>query len=98
MILEHVELNILPGMESSFEETFEQARKIISPVPGFVSLRLERCLESPSRYLLLVEWETLENHTEGFRGSPQSKEWSARLQPLYGQPPVVQHYEGLLRI
>ena len=52
--------------EAEFEAAFSQARAIIASMPGFESLRLLRCLETLHRYLLLVEWERLEDHTEGF--------------------------------
>ena len=70
MITEQALLDVRPGREPEFEAAFAQAQTIIASMPGFASLRLLRCLEMPHRYLLLVEWERLEDHTEGFRGSP----------------------------
>jgi heme-degrading monooxygenase HmoA len=95
MILEQANLDVIPGRESAFETAFEQARLIISAMPGFRSLRLSRCIERPNRYLLLVEWERLEDHTEGFRGSPQYQEWRALLHQFYDPFPVVEHYEDV---
>ena len=65
---------------------------------GFRSLRLERCLETPSRYLLLVEWDRLEDHTEGFRGSAEYQEWRRLLHHFYDPFPTVEHYEPLVRL
>lgn len=96
MILEHAVLPVLPGREADFEVAFGRARPIISSMPGFRSLALRRSLESPNLYLLLVEWETVEHHTEGFRGSPQYDEWRALLHEFYDPFPVVEHYVDVL--
>jgi heme-degrading monooxygenase HmoA len=67
-------------------------------MPGFRSLALDRCIEQPKRYLLLVEWERLEDHTEGFRGSPQYGTWKELLHHFYEPFPVVEHYEAVVRV
>ena len=92
MILEHAPLDVAPGREPAFEAAFAEARAIITSMPGFVSLRLARCLERPNRYLLLVEWETLEHHTVGFRTSPEYERWRALLHHFYDPMPTVEHY------
>jgi heme-degrading monooxygenase HmoA len=93
VILEHAVLEVIPGEERRFEAAFGEAKSIISAMPGFRSLRLERCIEKPSRYVLLVEWERLEDHTEGFRGSPDYQRWRELLHHFYEPFPVVDHYE-----
>jgi heme-degrading monooxygenase HmoA len=93
VILEHALLDVIPGREREYEATFASAKAIISSMKGFVSLRLERCIESPSRYLLLVEWETLEDHTVGFRGSDEYQQWRSLLHHFYDPFPTVDHYE-----
>ncbi len=93
MILEHALLDVIPGRETEYEAAFAEAKAIISSMKGFVSLRLERCIESPSRYLLLVEWETLEDHTVGFRGSDEYQQWRALLHHFYDPFPTVDHYQ-----
>lgn len=93
MILEHAVLDVIPGREVAFEAAFARARPIISSMPGFGSLRLEHCVEVPSRYLLLVEWDRLEDHTEGFRRSAGYQEWRALLHHFYDPFPVVEHFE-----
>lgn len=96
MVLEHAVLDVAPGQEPLFEESFGRAKEIIAASPGFRSLRLDRCVENPSRYLLLVEWDRIEDHTEGFRGSAAFQEWRGLLHHFYEPPPVVEHFEALV--
>ena len=96
MILEHALLDVVPGQEPAFEEAFDRAKAIIASTPGFRSLRLSRGIEQPNRYLLLVEWDRLEDHTEGFRGSPEYDEWRALLHHFYDPFPTVEHYRPVL--
>ncbi|MDQ1727279.1 MAG: hypothetical protein QOK14_1324 [Frankiaceae bacterium] len=95
MIVEHALLPVRPGMEAEFEATFPTAAPIIASMPGFLRLSLTRCVEQPSTYLLLVEWATLEDHTIGFRGSPQYDEWRALLHHFYDPFPVVEHFAAV---
>jgi heme-degrading monooxygenase HmoA len=95
MILEVAVLDVRPGSEVAFEAAFAKARGIIASMPGCRSNQLKRCLESPHRYLLLVEWERLEDHTEGFRKSPQYQDWKKLLHHFYDPFPVVEHYEAV---
>jgi heme-degrading monooxygenase HmoA len=96
VILEHALLPVTPGQEADFERAFATATDIISAVPGFRKLTLSRCLERPGGYLLLVEWDRLEDHTEGFRGSPAYEDWRALLHHFYDPFPVVEHYVTVL--
>jgi len=91
-ILEVAVLNVRPGMEDEFEAAFAQAAPIIASMPGYVSHQLKRCLEVPNRYLLLVNWVSLEAHTVGFRGSPEYQRWKQLLHHFYDPFPVVEHY------
>jgi heme-degrading monooxygenase HmoA len=93
VILEHALLPVRPGEEAAFESAFAEAKAIIAAMPGFLHLTLSRCLENPNTYLLLVEWDRLVDHTEGFRGSPQYQEWGRLLHSFYEPFPVVEHYE-----
>jgi heme-degrading monooxygenase HmoA len=93
MILEHALLDVIPGEAVAFEDAFAQAKVIIASMPGFQSLRLSRCIEQPGRYLLLVEWDRLEDHTQGFRGSPEYERWRALLHHFYDPFPTVEHFE-----
>jgi len=92
MILEHAVLDVVPG-EEDFEQAFRSARPIISSMPGCRSVRLERCIGSPARYLLSVEWERVEDHAEGFRGSDKYQEWRHLLHHFYDPFPTVEPYE-----
>jgi heme-degrading monooxygenase HmoA len=95
MILEVATLNVRPGQESAFEAAFQQASSIISSIPGFVSHELQRCIEVPNRYVLLVRWQSLEAHTIGFRGSPEYQDWKRLLHHFYDPFPIVEHYESV---
>ena len=93
MILEVVILDIISGKEQEFETVFSEASDIIASMAGYFSHQLQHCLEKENRYLLLVQWETLEVHTVGFRGSPEYQEWKKMLHHFYDPFPVVEHYE-----
>lgn len=93
MILESAVLNVKPGRERAFEAAFAEAKRIISAMPGFICLELQRCIEARSRYLLLVRWATLEDHTVGFRTSSEYQRWKAMLHHFYDPFPSVEHYE-----
>ena len=93
MILEVAPLDVVPGLEDDFERAFVSAKELISASPGFVELDLQRCVERPNRYLLLVRWETLEDHTIGFRQGPLYPRWRELLHHFYDPFPVVEHYE-----
>lgn len=95
MILEVAILDILPGQETEFQASFAQARTIIASMPGYISHNLKRCLERPSRYILLVNWEQLEDHTVGFRGSQEYQQWKSLLHHFYDPFPTVEHYAEL---
>ncbi len=92
MITEQAVLDVRPGDETAFETTFDDAKQIIASMSGFVSLGLHRCIERPSRYLLLVEWESLEDHVDGFRRSSEYQEWRALLHRFYDPFPTVEHF------
>ncbi len=92
MILEHAVLDVRAGEENSFETALGRVRPLIESTPGFGKMELRRCVETQGRYLLLVWWQTLEAHTEGFRGSERYGDWKAALHHFYEPFPDVQHY------
>lgn len=96
MILEVAVLNVRPGMTTAFEAAFAEASCIISTMPGYISHSVQRCIEVPNRYILLVNWRTLEDHTVGFRGSPEYQNWKRLLHHFYDPFPTVEHYESVL--
>lgn len=95
MVLEHAVLEVKPGHGAEFERAFAVAEPIMNRAKGHISHDLLRCMEQEDRYLLLVEWETLEDHTEGFRGAPEYEEWRGLLHHFYDPFPEVDHYEAL---
>jgi heme-degrading monooxygenase HmoA len=96
VILEVAILNIREGMTDEFETAFQQASPIIASRRGYISHELQRCLEAPNRYILLVCWETLEDHTVGFRQSAEYQEWKRLLHHFYDPFPTVEHFEVVL--
>lgn len=92
MILEVAILDVRGGLEREFEEAFSRASPIIASMPGYISHQLQRCVETSNRYVLLVNWETLEAHTVGFRGSPDYQRWKQLLHHFYDPFPTVEHY------
>jgi heme-degrading monooxygenase HmoA len=94
-ILEHAMLEVRPGQEQAFEAAFAKAQNIISAADGYLSHRLERCVEQSSRYLLLVEWTTLEAHTVGFRSSAEYQQWKSLLHHFYDPFPTVLHFRAV---
>ena len=92
MVLEVAVLNIVPGKQLDFENSFDQAQRIISSMKGYISHELQRCIENDHQYILLVKWETLEDHTLGFRNSHEYQEWKALLHHYYDPFPTVEHY------
>jgi len=96
MILEHAHITVRPERHQEFEAALTRAREVIAGSPGFLSLRLSRGIESPDRYLLLVEWETLEDHTVGFRESDRFTEWRGHIGEFFDSPPEVDHFTPVL--
>jgi len=95
MILEVAVLSIQPAQAAQFESAFPEARKVISAAAGFLSLQLQRCIETEGRYLLLVQWQSVEHHMVGFRGSPQFQRWRELLGPFFAAAPAVEHYQAV---
>lgn len=97
MIREHALLPVRPGLSAEFEAAFVEARPLIAAQPGFRSLSLSRSIETPSTYLLLVGWDTVEAHTEGFRRSAEYERWRELLHPFYEPFPVVEHFVDVVQ-
>jgi heme-degrading monooxygenase HmoA len=96
MILEAAVLQVKAGDGDAFEAAMLTAAPVLAGSAGYLSHALQRCVETPGRYLLLVRWETLEAHTVGFRQSAAFGEWRGILSPFFAGAPVVEHYEGVL--
>jgi heme-degrading monooxygenase HmoA len=95
VILEVAILDVRPAQTVEFEAAFQEAAPIIAGMPGYLSHELQRCIENPARYILLVRWERLEDHTVGFRHSPEYQRWRALLHHFYDPFPTVEHYEAV---
>ena len=93
MILEAANLTVRPGQADAFESAFHEAQLIISAMPGYRSHELQRCIEREGEYLLLVRWDSVAAHEEGFRKSPEYQKWRALLHHFYDPFPSVFHYE-----
>ncbi|MBJ6366595.1 antibiotic biosynthesis monooxygenase family protein [Snuella sedimenti] len=92
MILEVAILNIKKGLSADFENNFQKAQHIISSMKGYISHELKKCLERDDKYILLVNWESVEDHEIGFRKSSEYQEWKKLLHHFYEPFPVVEHY------
>ncbi|SHM68758.1 antibiotic biosynthesis monooxygenase family protein [Gracilibacillus kekensis] len=95
MITEAVMLQVKQGMEKEYEQAFNKASTIIVSMNGYISHELQRCLEVKGKYLLIVRWQTLEDHTIGFRQSKEYQEWKKILHHYYDPFPTVEHFEAI---
>jgi len=92
MILEHCDIEIDPAKQKEFEEAILRGvDTVISKAKGFKGYKVNHSLETPSRYLLLIYWDTLENHIVDFRGSAAFADWRAIVGPFFAKPPHVEH-------
>jgi len=98
MILEVADIRIHPGRQTAFEQAIELgASTVIARSPGFRGYKVNKGIESPERYLLMIFWDTIEHHTVEFRGSPLFAQWRALVGPFFAQPPVVEHFTLLAK-
>lgn len=97
MILEVADIQIHPGQQAEFEAAVDRGiQATIVEARGFIGYELQHGIESPERYLLMIHWETLENHTVDFRGSPAFAEWREIVGPFFAAPPRVAHFNSAL--
>ncbi len=95
MITEVAVLKIRPGQSAEFEESFITAQPIIESMNGYIQHELQQCMEESDKYLLVIRWKTIEDHTIGFRQSEGYKEWKKLLHHFYDPFPVVEHYKRI---
>lgn len=94
MILELADIRIQPGQQAAFEEAIQRGlATVISQAKGFKGFEVQHGIESPERYVLMIRWETLENHTVDFRQSEAFTQWRAIVGPFFAGPPTVEHFE-----
>jgi heme-degrading monooxygenase HmoA len=92
MVLEVALIDVLPGQEEEFAAAYRLGHPILASTPGCQSVRLTRGIESPTRFVLLVEWASVEAHNENFRGSERFAQWRGFIGPFFASPPVVEHF------
>ncbi len=96
MILEHALLQVRKGEEVAFEAAIAEATPLIAASPGFIAIEVRRACETPGLYLLMVQWESIADHRDGFRASDRYQEWCALLHPFYDPIPQVTYFGGVL--
>jgi heme-degrading monooxygenase HmoA len=92
MVLEVALIDVQPGQEDDFATAYRQARPILASTPGLLSVRMTRGIESPSRFVMLVEWESVQAHEVNFRGTERFGQWRALIGPYFAAPPLVEHF------
>ncbi len=98
MILELADIRIAPGQQAAFDEAIQRGlTTVIAGAQGFQGFKVNKGMENPERYILQIFWETLEDHTVGFRESPAFAEWRAIVGPFFAAPPVVEHFTLLAK-
>jgi heme-degrading monooxygenase HmoA len=98
MILELADIRIAPGQQAAFDEAIQRGlNTVISGAKGFQGFKVNKGIENPERYILQIFWDTLEDHTVGFRESPAFAAWRAIVGPFFAAPPVVEHFTLLAK-
>jgi heme-degrading monooxygenase HmoA len=95
MVLEVALINVMPGQEAAFAAAYAQARETLVTTPGCRSARMTRGIESPSKFVLLVEWDAVESHEQNFRATDRFHTWRSLIGPYFDGPPSVEHYQDL---
>lgn len=98
MILELVDIRIQPGKQTEFDAAVQRGlEQVIAKAKGYKQHVINKCIETPERYVVQIYWETLENHTIDFRESPAFQEWRAIVGPFFAAPPAVEHFHLLAK-
>jgi heme-degrading monooxygenase HmoA len=98
VILEIAEIRIAPGQQAAFDEAIVRGlTTVASKAQGFRGWKVNKGIESPERYVLHIFWDTLEDHTVGFRQGPLFAQWRAIVGPFFAAPPVVEHFTLLAK-
>lgn len=98
MILELADIRISPGKNAAFEAAIQRGvETVIAGAKGFRGYKVNRGVESAERYILMIYWETLESHTVDFRDGPLFPQWRAIVGPFFAAPPVVEHFELVVK-
>ena len=98
MILEHVDIRIHPGQQAAFDEVIQRGvNTVIAHAKGFRGFKVNKGIESPERYILMLFWDSVDDHMVGFRQSPAFAEWRAIVGPFFASPPVMEHFNLLAK-
>ena len=95
MVLEIGLIQVTPGSEDDFAAAYRKARPVLASTPGCRSVRMTRGIESPSRFVLLVEWDSVADHEQGFRQTDRFTRWRELIGPYFAEPPAVEHAEDV---
>jgi len=95
MVLEVAEIKVTPGQEDAFKEAYRSARELVKVSPGLRSMRMTQGVETPSRFVLLIEWDSVRAHEEGFRETDRFPKWREAIGPFFAQPPLVEHFANV---
>ena len=95
MVIEVADIQVAPGSEDAFTDAYRGVREVLVSTPGCRSARMTRCIESPSRFVLLVEWDSVEAHEQNFRASDRFATWRAAIGPFFAGPPNVEHVQEI---
>lgn len=92
MVLEVADIQVTPGSEKEFADAYREVRAVLTTTPGCLSVRMTQGVESPSRFVLLVEWESVEAHEQNFRATDRFGAWRGAIGPFFAGPPTVEHF------
>jgi heme-degrading monooxygenase HmoA len=92
MVLEVALINVIPGREDEFAAAYAKGHPVLAGTPGCRSVRMTRGIETPSRFVLLVQWDSVAAHEENFRGTERFDAWRALIGPFFAEPPLVEHF------
>jgi heme-degrading monooxygenase HmoA len=95
MVLEVAEIKVTPGQEEAFKEAYRTARELVKVSPGLRSMRMTQGVETPTRFVLLIEWDSVEAHEQDFRDTERFPKWREAIGPYFAQPPLVEHFEDV---
>jgi heme-degrading monooxygenase HmoA len=95
MVLEVADIRVRPGSADDFVAAFRGVRDVIDSTPGCRSVRMTHGVESPERFVLLVEWDSVDAHEQNFRGTERFGTWRGAIGPFFERPPVVEHFLDL---
>jgi heme-degrading monooxygenase HmoA len=95
MVIEVAQINVVPGREAEFTAAYRTARETLISTPGFRSVRMTRGIESPSCFVLLVEWDSVEAHLNNFRQTERFTTWRGLLGPYFDRAPIVEHFADI---